>query len=89
MNRLEWRREHQIALLIAAAIGAFLGSVIAYHAVSPYVSMYSGWSEATFGNYGLDWVGFLSHYWLVIVFWPLSCALIGGGIVYIQQLLRA
>ncbi|MGD0533044.1 MAG: hypothetical protein ABSA62_12465, partial [Methyloceanibacter sp.] len=83
MNPLLWRREHQIALLVAAGIGCILGITIGY-AISDYdgfhpfwVYLVGGWCCHSIQVY--DGRSLISG---------LLGAITGGAIVYIRQLLR-
>jgi hypothetical protein len=94
MNPVNWRREHQVALLLGGAIGIVTGLLIGY--------MYDGlWSmyvgilhaiEATTGKApgpptvgGLvAWLGSGSSFR-----WAAIGALVGGAAIYTRQLLHA
>jgi len=80
MNPLHWRREHQIALAVAAALGAFVGLLYGFN----YVRGVPGCSWFDTG-YCHD---AYSAYLRAVLKWPLFGAIIGGGIVYVRQLLR-
>ena len=73
MNPLQWRSEHQLALLLGAVVGIALGFVTGYmhhniHLHDGSFSIYlTGGSALRWGVFG---------------------ALVGGTIVYIQQLLH-
>jgi hypothetical protein len=74
MNPFKWRREHQIALLLGAAVGIALGFITGYmhenvHYANPTFSLYlTGGSAFRWGLFG---------------------ALVGGTTIYIRQLLHA
>jgi hypothetical protein len=77
MNPLNWSREHQLAMLIAAVIGAALATVLGYLVYA------SGWGEGA--------VPFESWLWRVFggpIWWALFGAVIGGAIVFVRNLLR-
>lgn len=77
MNPMDWKREHQTALLIAAVIGAVLGAMVSFilgQSVSSQTTTPFGW-----------WLDHqLSKSWGWIPFG----ALLGAGIVYVRQLLN-
>ena len=77
MNPLSWSREHQIALLAAALIGAALGIVLGYLVYA------AGWGEGAvpFGS----WLGRLLD---GPIWWALFGAVIGGAIIFIRNLLH-
>jgi len=91
MDPLNWRREHQVALLLGVAIGIAIGLLIGY--------MYDGlWSmfvgirvamSATAGNVPpakavAAWLGTGSSFR-----WGAFGALVGGAAIYTRQLLHA
>jgi hypothetical protein len=74
MNPFQWRREHQVALLLAAIVGAALGFIIGYmhHNVR--------YEDATaFSLYLTAGSAFR---------WCVFGALIGGTVVYIRELMH-
>ena len=78
MNPLTWNREHQLGLLIAAAIGAALGDVLGYFVYAV------GWGEGA--------VPFENWFWrpsFGALGWALFGAVIGGASVYVRCLMRA
>jgi hypothetical protein len=79
MNPLRWKREHQVALAVAALIGAFVGPLVGY-------ALYAAGSGAE-GAIGLN-------YWFTgrrigNLLWAIPGAAIGAGIVYALRLARA
>jgi hypothetical protein len=77
MNPLSWSREHQLALLVAALIGAALATVLGYLVYA------SGWGEGA--------VPFES--WILRLFagplwWALFGAVIGGASIFVRNLMR-
>lgn len=77
MNPFRWQREHQVAMGIAAAIGAILGIMAAYSL---------GYREAAQTTTPFRWWWY--HSLLDSWGWILFGALIGAGCVYVRQLLR-
>jgi H+/Cl- antiporter ClcA len=81
MNPLEWKREHQIALLISAGIGFVFGFIF-------------GLQEVSLRGYELYWSGdhvndhSINFYWAIVVVIGLLGALIGAAIIYAAQLMR-
>lgn len=74
MNPANWKREHQVALCIAIALGAALGGLTLYLATGA-------------GSPTLD-VWLWRRSWPELILWPAMGAIIAGGIVYVHQLLR-
>jgi Mg/Co/Ni transporter MgtE len=72
MNPFVWRREHQIALILGAILGAVVVVVIGF--------MYRGL------NYG--WISSALFWSSSTARWAILGALIGGSIVYVQRLLQ-
>jgi len=83
MNPLNWRREHQVALLIIAFIGALIGLLTSFWADYVFldINMYFGPSIFFF-----EWLKApLAFNWWP---WPLFGAVITGGAFYALRLLR-
>ena len=77
MNPLNWSREHQIALLVAALIGAALATVLGYLVYAV------GWGEGA--------VPFASWLWRLLggpIWWALFGAVIGGASIFVRNLMR-
>jgi hypothetical protein len=72
MNPFEWRREHQIALVLGALLGAVILLVIGF--------MYRGLNYGTISS-GLLWSASSAR-------WAILGALIGGCLVYVRRLLQ-
>ena len=73
MNPLQWRSEHQVALLLGVVVGIALGFVTGYmhnniHLHDGSFSLYLSRGSA--------------------LRWGVLGALVGGTIIYMQQLLR-
>jgi hypothetical protein len=85
MNPLLWKREHQIALVCAIALGGLIGMILGFFVTPHYVSFRWGklWCD-----YGYNCIYLLQGYWLLILFWTSIGGLVGGGLVYVRQLLR-
>ena len=77
MNPLNWKREHQVALGIAAVIGAVLGILTGYlvYAIAQGAdgAMSFGW-----------WLEY--SIWAAALLWAIVGALIVGGNAYMQRL---
>jgi len=74
MNPLKWRREHQVALALGAAMGICVGLVIGYI----YNDVH--FANATLPLFLEGGSGFR---------WGVFGALVGGCTIYVRQLLRA
>jgi hypothetical protein len=78
MNPLSWTREHQLALALAALIGAALATVLGYLVYAV------GWGEGALSFENWIWRLFLGPLW-----WALFGAVIGAAIIYVRNLTRA
>ena len=88
MNPLDWRREHQVALLLGGVIGIALGLLIGYMYDTLW-SMFVVTTTATAGNPNppralMAWLGSGSSFR-----WGAFGALVGGAMIYTRQLLHA
>ena len=85
MNPLEWKREHQIALAGALAVGCLIGMIFGFFVTPTYVSFRWGaiWCERTYYCIYL-----LQGYWLLICFWTSLGGIVGASIIYMVQLMR-
>lgn len=77
MNPLNWKREHQVALSIAAVIGAVLGILIGYLV---YAIAQGADGAMSFGR----WLEY--SIWAAALLWAIVGALIVGGSAYMQRL---
>jgi len=80
MNPLEWKREHQLGLLICTGIGFALGFAFGLHAVDKYGYQYS-WANSDLTANIL--------YWCAVVILGILGAIVGAAIVYAVQLMRS
>jgi hypothetical protein len=94
MNPMNWRREHQLALLLGGAIGIATGLLIGYMYYGLW-SMYVGILHAIAATAGkapgpprvdgvVAWLGSGSSFR-----WGAFGALVGGAAIYTRQLLHA
>ena len=74
MNPLQWRREHQVALLLGVVVGIALGFVTGYMHHNIHFENAGQFSSYLTGGSALRW-GVLG-------------ALLGGTIIYMRQLLH-
>ena len=79
MNPLNWKREHQVALGIAAVIGAVMGVLIGYLV---YAVAQGADGAMSFGR----WVEY--SLWAAALLWAIVGALIVGGGAYVHRLFR-
>ena len=77
MNPLSWSREHQIALLLTALIGAAVATVLGYLVYA------AGWGEGAVPFE--SWLARLSG---GPVWWALFGAVIGGASIFVRNLMR-
>lgn len=82
-NLFHWRREHQVALLSAIALGAIIALILAIAMSDTFTRFRIG---KVYCNYDCWYL--LSGYWLRIIGWSAFGGLVGGTLVYIRQLLR-
>jgi hypothetical protein len=82
VNPLNWKREHQLAMAVAAAIGCVAGLMVAYFLYDPRPGYSPFW---TFSN-GVNW-RYVSGI-IGVVGWALLSTIIGAAVVYVRQLLR-
>jgi hypothetical protein len=82
MNPLRWHREHQIALALSIGIGILIGGWLSWGQIRDCAI---GWTNG-FGY--LDVSGFLTDCKAALFVKPILGGAIGGGIVYIRQLLH-
>jgi hypothetical protein len=87
LNPIEWKREHQVALAGAAAIGC-LGGLIFGLAWSDTFSWFQ-WGELWCDRRHNNCFYLLNGYWLRIIFWTALGGSVGAALVYIRQLLRS
>lgn len=79
MNPLMWKREHKLALGLATIIGCVVGLVVGYFAFS---------SSGGEGYYPPGvWLSHPMYY--RVYWWALGGGIVGGGLVYIRQLMRS
>ena len=88
MNPLGWKREHQIALAVAALIGMIVGPVVGYIAYAAGAGAggavdfsYWIWTCAAFS--GRDSCAFSSF---SSIWWSFAGAIVATGIVYVRRL---
>jgi Mg/Co/Ni transporter MgtE len=72
MNPFAWRREHQVALILGAILGAVILEVIGF--------MYRGLNFATISSESF-WSASTTR-------WAILGILIGGCVVYVRRLLQ-
>ena len=87
MNPLQWKREHQLALLSAAALGLIIGVTVGLHQVNPY-GVRVAWKLWCTGSWG-GCTYFRPGYWLAVAAWAAFGGAIGAALIFIRQLLRA
>jgi hypothetical protein len=93
MNPLYWKREHQIALLCAIALGCFFGMVVGVWAESgtAYTTHWMLYCAGAADYRAGRWYNCTSMtpvYWVLIGLWAAFGGFICAILVYIRQLLR-
>jgi hypothetical protein len=83
MNPLNWKREHQMALVCAGALGGVLSFIAAVLTLHP--GRHFEW--CVFREHGTC-AYFPTGYVALLIFWTFRGTLVSGAIVYIRQLLR-
>ena len=78
MNPLRWKREHQLALVVAALIGLIVGEVVGF-ALTGAGERFGAWLEESFWYHYITFGGFM---------WGIFGAIIGAAIVYTANLIR-
>jgi len=90
MNPREWKREHQIALLIAVVLGLVIGTVVGLYQVDlrnlPYNWRTVSWKFWCEGDW--DCIYFHPLYWLAVAARAVLGGAVGAAIIFIRQLLR-
>ena len=87
MNPLEWKREHQIALLIAIGLGCVAGLLLGILEIDTYTRF--RWGALWCDNRGHSCIHLLNGYWVRVVLCAILGGLMGAALVYVRQLLRA
>lgn len=87
MNPLSWKREHQVALLVAAVVGAFAVTTFMFRTISHCAARFTGSTEY-YPVFGIHWGPFLAECGILIIGWPIVGAIFGAAIVYVHRLLR-
>jgi ABC-type dipeptide/oligopeptide/nickel transport system permease component len=88
-NPFCWKREHQIALVIALFLGDVLGMLIATHFVDSFERVWDITYLVYLRKPAFFSAVYFHYYWMIIALWGLFGAAIAGALVYIRQLLRA
>jgi hypothetical protein len=83
MNPMKWKREHQLALVLASALGFLFGMMFGIYRVSPYGH------SINLDPSGICCDHLVSIYWFLVSLWGIFGVGIAAAIVYIRQLLRA
>jgi hypothetical protein len=88
MNPLRWKRELQVALILAATIGVPLGIILGH--ITTGGTTWELWSRAP-NDYNWPPFYWMKTYWgpLTFFWWGLFGASVGAGIVYLIELLRS
>lgn len=87
VNPLTWKREHQIALVLAVVVGMVLGTIVGYVAYAAG-SDASGarrfgswmWTCRAFNRYGCMYDSFWN------IWWTITGGAVGAAVVYIRRL---
>ena len=68
-----------LALALAAALGAFIGTVVMLRQIHECASAYVG-SRQFYPHFGIDWPAFLGACWFSIIIWPIVGAGVGATV---------
>jgi hypothetical protein len=82
-----WKKEHQIALVCAVALGAIVGLLVGFQVTEDYTGFRWGALYCPNGNWSCSYL--LTGYRLKMLEWMVLGGMIGAAFVYIRQLLRA
>jgi hypothetical protein len=77
MNPFSWSREHQLALIVAAFVGAALATVLGY------IVYAVGWGEGA-----LSFENWILRLLRGPIWWALFGAVIGGASIFVRKLMR-
>jgi hypothetical protein len=77
MNPFSWSREHQLALIVAAFVGAALATVLGY------IVYALGWGEGA-----LSFENWILRLLRGPIWWALFGAVIGGASIFVRKLMR-
>jgi len=81
-----WKREHQVALACAVALGVSIGLVCGIQLTDTYTGFRWGALYCPHGEYSCSYL--LTGYRLAIIEWMTGGGIAGAALVYIRQLLR-
>lgn len=87
-NPFDWKREHRIALVLAAALGAFISTIVMFQGIATCAGAYTG-SHQFYPIFGIDWPRMLGACWFSIIIRPIVGAGFGATFIYIWQLMRS
>jgi hypothetical protein len=82
----QWKREHQIALTCAIALGAVVGIICGVQLTDTYTGF--RWGALYCAHRDWDCAYLLTGYRLQLIEWMALGGLVGAALVYIRQLLR-
>jgi hypothetical protein len=77
MNPFRWKRERQVALMLAIGLGFFVGFIAGRAFIEPY---------GHYIRYANKYRGYIGTYWLLVTIWGTIGGAIGAVIVLIVQL---
>jgi hypothetical protein len=86
MNPLHWKRDQQIALVLAAGSGGTIGLLYGIASASPIFGAHDCRSLVAWLLY--DVCGSFAHSWFPILGWPIFGASLGGVIICIWRLMQ-
>jgi|HubBroStandDraft_1064217.scaffolds.fasta_scaffold100443_3 hypothetical protein len=94
MNPLDWKREHQLALLCAVALGCFFGAIVGFRVVgdvgySTHWMLYCAFGTDYRAGRWYNCTYLTPGYWLLIALLAALGGFICAILIYIWQLLRA
>jgi hypothetical protein len=90
MNPLLWKREHQVALLLAAGLGCVIGAWFGVYRINPQHPpvWYPDYPGCVRGYDYHECTPLYPMYWLLVILCTILGGALAGMLIYIHRLLR-